>query len=164
MKFTKASVLIVASLLTATVASSCSQLQTPSATAASSESPASEEITPIDNPSPSVSEPETTPASPSSGTETQPPTQMAFESDQHFALTNGRPTTMMYFYASPSGVNDWEEDIFGDSVLPPSESVLITIDDGQEACNYDFRAIFEDGSDSQAYEVNLCELSAYTVN
>ena len=84
--------------------------------------------------------------------------------DREFILNNGDPATMMYFYASPSDVDSWEEDILGDSVVGPDESILIEIEDGRETCIYDFRAVFDDDSVSEDYEIDICELTEYTFN
>ncbi|PZO59963.1 MAG: hypothetical protein DCF15_02665 [Phormidesmis priestleyi] len=67
----------------------------------------------------------------------------------------------MYFYASPSDIDSWEDDILGDSVLYSGDSIRINIADDRQNCLYDFRAVFEDGSESTRYEVNICDLSRY---
>ena len=66
-----------------------------------------------------------------------------------FTLVNNTSRTLLEFYASPPSTDDWEEDILGVDVLPPGESVDITIDDGRTDCNYDFKGVLaaaEDGS------------------
>lgn len=78
-----------------------------------------------------------------------------------FVLTNGMDEAIMEFYASPPGVEDWEEDILGDEVLEPGESVEITIDDGREDCDYDFLAVFEDDSELMHDSVAVCDGESY---
>jgi len=87
---------------------------------------------------------------------------IAYAANQNFQLNNASPIDMHYFYASPSNVSSWEEDIFGNSILPAYDSMRITIGDNRETCIYDFRAIFADGSEATAYDINICELSSYT--
>lgn len=93
---------------------------------------------------------------------TDPPTLLSRYQDYRFELVNGHSSTMMYFYASPSDIDSWEDDILGDAVLYAGDSIRINIADDRQSCLYDFRAIFEDGSESTRYEVNVCDLSRYT--
>lgn len=79
-----------------------------------------------------------------------------------FRLINGRSRSIHYFYASPSNVSSWEEDILGDSTLSSDSSMRVTIDDNRESCYYDFKAVFSDGSSSTEYDINVCRLSSYT--
>lgn len=84
--------------------------------------------------------------------------------NQRFLLNNETSQTMTHFYASPSYVNSWEDDIFGPDVLLTNESFWITIQDNRETCQYDFLAVFSDGSESTHYGINICNLSEYTFN
>lgn len=63
-----------------------------------------------------------------------------------FTLVNGTSRTLEEFYASPPSTESWEEDILGVDVLSPGESVKITIDDGREDCQYDFKGVLGPGS------------------
>ncbi|MFC3970758.1 hypothetical protein ACFOVS_22040 [Rhizobium lemnae] len=86
--------------------------------------------------------------------------------DLVFMLTNNTRSTLERFYTSPVGVNDWEEDVFGNDVLQPGESVKITIRDGRTVCKYDMRFEFTEDSDLDTTEdtQNLCELGSYTIH
>jgi hypothetical protein len=82
-----------------------------------------------------------------------------------FTLSNGTDDTLIEFYASPPDTQEWEEDILGDEVLGPDESVRITIADGREDCQYDFLAVFE-SEDGETYElehssVSVCDGEVY---
>lgn len=79
-----------------------------------------------------------------------------------FRLTNGRSKSIYYFYASPSNVDSWEEDILGSNTLSPDETGRVTIDDGRASCIYDFKAVFADGTSSTHYGIDVCDLSGYT--
>jgi hypothetical protein len=78
-----------------------------------------------------------------------------------FTLTNGTDEVIMEFYASPPGVEEWEEDILGEDVLEPGESVEITIADGRDDCEYDFLAVFEDESELEHDSVAVCDGEEY---
>ena len=103
------------------------------------------------------------PAAPAPPVE-EPPTYSYNRGDQMFTLANDRPLAMYYFQASPTSTGDWENDILGESILMPGESTGININDGRQSCMYDFRAIFEDESVAEGYDVNICELGSYTFN
>ena len=86
--------------------------------------------------------------------------------DLKFQLTNGTNSVLTRFYSSPTGVNSWEEDVFGENVLNPGETVNITIADGRTVCKYDMRFEFDENSDLDTTEdtQDLCELGTYTIH
>ena len=93
-------------------------------------------------------------------------TSSAKAEDLVFMLTNKTGSTLERFYTSPVGVDDWEEDVFGNDVLEPGESVKITIRDGRAVCKYDLRFEFTEDSDLDTTEdvQNLCEMGSYTLH
>ena len=86
--------------------------------------------------------------------------------DLVFTLTNGTSAVLTEFYTSPVGINDWEDDVFGENVLEPGESMTITIADGRRVCRYDMQFEFEEGSglDTTTDRQDLCALGAYTIH
>lgn len=86
--------------------------------------------------------------------------------DLVFQLKNGTGSVLTHFYSSPVGVNQWEDDVFGDQVLNPGETIEITIGDGRNVCNYDMRFEFSEESDldTTTDTQNLCELGTYTIH
>ncbi|MCO6386573.1 hypothetical protein GTK01_06070 [Aliihoeflea sp. 40Bstr573] len=82
--------------------------------------------------------------------------------DLVFMLDNQSSYDIHEFYASPTAVGDWEEDILGADILPAGDAVRITIADGRDVCGYDLRVVFEDG-DVLDDESDLCETGSYTV-
>lgn len=85
--------------------------------------------------------------------------------DLVFMLTNKTKGTLERFYTSPVGIDEWEEDVFGDDVLGPGESIEITIADGRAVCKYDMRFEFTEDSDFEDLEdtQDLCEMGSYTI-
>ena len=79
-----------------------------------------------------------------------------------FTLVNGTSAVIDEFFASPPSTESWENDILGQDTLAPGESVTITINDGREDCSYDFRAVFEDGTDLVHDAVSICNGESYT--
>lgn len=86
--------------------------------------------------------------------------------DLVFTLKNGTNSVLTNFYASPVGIDQWEDDIFGRDTLGAGESMQITIADGRSVCEYDMRFEFEQGSslDTTTDKQNLCELGEYTIH
>ncbi|MEW9615122.1 hypothetical protein AB3G45_14965 [Shinella sp. S4-D37] len=86
--------------------------------------------------------------------------------DLVFQLKNGTKSVLTHFYSSPVGVEKWEDDVFGDQVLNPGETIEITIADGRRVCEYDMRFEFTEDSDldTTTDTQNLCELGEYTID
>lgn len=86
--------------------------------------------------------------------------------DLIFMLTNSTNSTLERFYTSPVGVDDWEQDVFGEDVLEPGESIRITIRDGRSVCKYDMRFEFTEDSNLETLEdtQDLCKMGSYTVH
>lgn len=85
----------------------------------------------------------------------------ALAEDRRVRIINETSHTMVRFYASNISRNDWEEDILGRSVLAPGESVVINIDDGTGYCQFDFKAVFDDGDELVRKKVDVCKISSY---
>ena len=84
--------------------------------------------------------------------------------DRRVQIVNQTGYTIVEFYASNTGTDDWQEDILGADVLPSGSAVMINIDDGTGYCKYDLLAIFEDGDEVVKPDVNVCEVATFTYN
>lgn len=87
----------------------------------------------------------------------------ALAEDLQFQLINNSGMTLWEFYASPTTVSSWEEDILGTSTLLSGYSVTVTIADGRTNCVYDMRMVFENGSVLED-QVDMCQMGSYTIN
>lgn len=83
----------------------------------------------------------------------------ALAEEMRFTLNNATSHTLVEFYASPSNVDNWEEDILGSDVLPAGESATVTIADSRSECEYDIKGVFDDGESVEHFQVNLCNLN-----
>lgn len=81
--------------------------------------------------------------------------------DRRVRIINETEHTIVRFYASNVGANSWEEDILGQDVLRPGESVTINVDDGTGYCKYDFKAVFNDGDYLIRQGIDVCKVSSY---
>ena len=84
--------------------------------------------------------------------------------DRHVVLVNNTSKTIVEFYGSNTGTEDWEEDILGTDTLSPGQQVRINFDDGTEYCKFDFKMVFEDESEMIESEFNVCEYGTLTVS
>jgi len=82
-----------------------------------------------------------------------------------FELTNNTGFTLTRIYLSLPSSNSWEEDILGDEVVESGETVVVSVDDGLEACEYDIRYDFSDGDSLIEKAVDMCEIdgSEYSI-
>ena len=87
---------------------------------------------------------------------------MTFAGAQDFVLVNNTGADIYTVNISPSGVNDWEEDILGRDVLENGESVTVTFGLGNTPL-WDIQAVFENGTSISWYEINLLEVSKVTL-
>lgn len=84
--------------------------------------------------------------------------------DRRVTIVNETGYTIVKFYGSNTGSDNWEEDILGQDVLPSGSSVVINFDDASGYCKFDFRAVFDDGDELVKQGVNICEISTFTYN
>ena len=89
-------------------------------------------------------------------------TNTALAADRKVRVINKTKTPIFAFYASRTSTNDWEEDILGDDVIMPGESLVIDIDDGTGACRFDFKGEFEDGDAVVKNNVDVCKIGEFS--
>jgi hypothetical protein len=81
-----------------------------------------------------------------------------------FTLINGSDGVVItHVYVAPSSSNDWGDDILGQDVLNPGESVLIYFQrfDGA-TCFYDIRVTGKNDEQGELYQVDLCSTDTVT--
>ena len=82
--------------------------------------------------------------------------------DRRVTIENETGFTIVEFYGSNSGEQDWQEDILGEDMLPSGQSVVIDFDDATGYCMFDFKAVFDDGEELVREGVNICEVASIT--
>ncbi len=83
--------------------------------------------------------------------------------NKHVTLVNNSGKTVREFYGSNAGSDSWEEDILGSDTLPSGSSVDINFEDGSGYCNFDFKAVFTDGSSITENGIDVCSESQVTI-
>ncbi|CEJ14929.1 hypothetical protein BN1110_05264 [bacterium YEK0313] len=81
-----------------------------------------------------------------------------------FRLINNTGVELYSFWASPSRVSSWENDILGDDTLGAGRAVNVNLSDGRRDCVYDFKFKFSDGDIVERRQINICRLGRYTLN
>jgi hypothetical protein len=89
--------------------------------------------------------------------------ETAAAADRRVRIINGTGSIVNNFYASNTRRQSWEEDLLGNSVLQPGQSVMANIDDGTGACMFDFKAVLSSGRSVEVHGVNVCEVSSWTI-
>ncbi len=88
----------------------------------------------------------------------------AWALDRKVTIVNNSGFTISYFYGSNVGTTFWEEDLLSSDVLSNGASVVVNFDDTTGYCRFDFRAIFDDGTEIVKKDVNVCEITTFTIN
>jgi len=81
--------------------------------------------------------------------------------DRNVRIHNETGYTLYRFYSTNSGSSKWGRDVMGSSTLPSGRSMNMNFDNKYGYCEFDFRAIFEDGSELTRARVNVCEIGDY---
>ena len=81
-----------------------------------------------------------------------------------FTLINNSARDLNYFYTSPSNDSNWGYDLLGDDgILQSGYQGTVTIGDGSDQCEYDFKFVMEDESETVINGVDICSLNEYTI-
>lgn len=81
--------------------------------------------------------------------------------DRRVKVINETSYTVVEFYGSNAGSRSWEEDVLGEDVLLPGQSVIVNFDDGSGYCRFDFLARFEDGDEVEKHDIDVCEIGVF---
>ena len=82
--------------------------------------------------------------------------------DRHVRIHNDTGLTLYRFYSTNSGASKWGSDVMGSSTLPSGQYMSMNFDNTKGYCLFDFRAIFEDGTELTRGNVNVCEVADYS--
>ena len=89
--------------------------------------------------------------------------QSVLAQNLEFPLHNQSSQTLEQFYVETSEEEGWGSNLLqGQEVIEAGESGTVTIADGKTTCVYDILAVWADGSKTEEYKLNLCELGSYT--
>ncbi len=80
----------------------------------------------------------------------------AASSGRTFTLDNRGEVAIVYVYASPDYVDEWGDDLLGDSVLPARSQKQFHVSAETGHCMFDIRALSSSGF-AQSFSMDLCE-------
>lgn len=83
--------------------------------------------------------------------------------DRRIRLINDSSLAIVEFHASNTGRSSFEEDILGQHVLRPGQSVVINLDDGSGYCTFDFLTVMSNRNKIVKRNVNVCQLETYRI-
>lgn len=78
-------------------------------------------------------------------------------------VTNNSSSTIMELYGSNVGSGIWDNDILGNHVLRPGETVVVDFNDQTGYCRFDVMAIHRDGSASVGRRIDICTVAEITI-
>ena len=81
--------------------------------------------------------------------------------DYRVRIHNDTGYTLYKFYSTNSGAKKWGNDVLGSSTLANGAAMTLNFDNVDGYCVFDFRAVFEDGTELQRGGVNVCEIGDY---
>jgi hypothetical protein len=88
----------------------------------------------------------------------------ASASERQIEITNNTRMAIIEVYASPVGMEGWHQDVLGDEILPPTNSIVVKWDVPGDYCRFDLRTVFDDGNSWVRRDVNVCELERYAIS
>lgn len=86
---------------------------------------------------------------------------LASAQDRNLRIDNDTGVTLYRFYSTNSGSTTWGSDVMGSSTLPSGSAMNLNFDNSFGYCEFDFLAVFEDGTEMQHANVNVCEIGDY---
>lgn len=84
--------------------------------------------------------------------------------NRRIRMINNTSYTIRRMYGSNQSAQTWQEDVLGDNVLSPGQSVVVNWDDNTCSCMYDFKVVYSDGDTSTKGGVNVCSVAQFTFN
>lgn len=82
--------------------------------------------------------------------------------NQDFTVFNGSYNPIYYIYVSPITTDSWEEDVLGNDVVMPGDSVDIDMQGYGGQCLFDIRIEDSQGYSQEYHRVDLCSVSSIT--
>ena len=73
-----------------------------------------------------------------------------------------RPRAFCEYAARTYGCVD-KSDILGSNILRSGTDWNVNFDDGTGACNFDFKVVFENGTQRVENNINVCAISTFTI-
>ena len=84
----------------------------------------------------------------------------ALACNKNFVVYNRTDKMMTQFFVSPYQSDNWEDNVLRADIDPDTHTRVDMSDDTREYSLYDVKAVFEDGTKTTGYKINLCRAQA----
>jgi hypothetical protein len=91
-------------------------------------------------------------------------TASADNHNRRILIVNDTHHALLRLYGSNVGADDWQEDVLGSGTLDAGERITVNFDDGSEYCNFDLKAVFDDGDEVIRRRFNVCTQSQWVIH
>jgi hypothetical protein len=88
----------------------------------------------------------------------------AHAADRRIKLINNSSFNIVEFHASNIHRKTFEENILGNRIITPGDSIVINLDDGTDMCRFDFLTVMSNGNKIEKDDIDVCKLETYTIN
>lgn len=88
---------------------------------------------------------------------------VAVAGQQDFVLVNETGVDIEQLYISPVSTDEWQEDVFGENVLPDGNEVVVNFPVDGAHCRWDLKIVDGDGDEVVWKNLNLCKISTITL-
>jgi len=85
------------------------------------------------------------------------------QAQQNFSVVNNTGHTVVHLMVSPNNENSWGPDILGRDTLANGETAQVTFPRNTSQCAWDIQAVYDDGTNTDMRNVNLCEVATVTL-
>jgi hypothetical protein len=83
--------------------------------------------------------------------------------DRRVVVVNDTSMSLIEFYGSNAGTEEWEEDVLDVDILGPGEQVTVDFNDRTGYCMFDFMMVFSDGTELTHSGFNVCDHGTFTI-
>jgi len=84
--------------------------------------------------------------------------------DRRMVIVNATGRVIQEIHATNSGVKDWGRDLLGSKVISQGQRYTMDFDDGTGSCEFDFRAVLDNGRVVEQYGVDVCTAAQWIVS
>lgn len=92
-----------------------------------------------------------------------PNASVSGSAQQNFTVVNSTSKTVLTLHVSAVTDENWGPDILGASVIQAGATANVTFPRTESQCNWDIRAVYTDGDDTEMRGVNLCQVATVTL-
>ncbi len=84
--------------------------------------------------------------------------------NRRIKVINDTTFSMREIYGSNVGADTWQEDVLGNKVLGPGQTVTVNFDDGTCYCTFDLKVVFSDDTKTIRHSFNVCTETSWRIH